>query len=268
MNVVILAAGRGSRLGALGEGRPKCLLPFAGDTLLGWQLRALHAAGISEVHIVRGYCGAMLDGVPATFSENPEWAVTNMVHSLFCAKPVLEADSPLLISYGDIVYEAGIVDALRGARGDIVVAVNRQWLSLWQQRMEDPLKDAETLRISEDGRIVDIGRRPNSFSEIDAQYMGLIRLTEAGLKQVSAFFAASDETASWMLGRNKRNCYMTDLLRGLIEAGLPVTACPVDGGWLEFDTGSDLELYERLVRQDRISQFFNPAARKSGYAGR
>ena len=41
MQALILAAGRGSRLGALTKNKPKCLYEFAGKTLLQWQIDAL-----------------------------------------------------------------------------------------------------------------------------------------------------------------------------------------------------------------------------------
>ena len=41
---VIVAAGRGSRMGALAEGRPKCLVEFLGMRLIDWQIAALRQA--------------------------------------------------------------------------------------------------------------------------------------------------------------------------------------------------------------------------------
>jgi mannose-1-phosphate guanylyltransferase len=49
MNAMVLAAGRGTRLAALGLGVPKPLLEIGGETLLGRQLRYLHGGGIRRV---------------------------------------------------------------------------------------------------------------------------------------------------------------------------------------------------------------------------
>ena len=51
-HAVILAAGRGSRLGALTDLSPKCLTIVAGRTLLDWMLDALSQSGIEQVLIV------------------------------------------------------------------------------------------------------------------------------------------------------------------------------------------------------------------------
>ena len=49
MTVVILAAGRGSRLQPYTEDRPKCLAEFGGMTLIGRQLAVLRDAGIDDI---------------------------------------------------------------------------------------------------------------------------------------------------------------------------------------------------------------------------
>ena len=41
MKAMILAAGRGKRMGALTADRPKPLLRVGSDSLIGWQLRRL-----------------------------------------------------------------------------------------------------------------------------------------------------------------------------------------------------------------------------------
>ncbi|MGH8613855.1 MAG: NTP transferase domain-containing protein [Gammaproteobacteria bacterium] len=254
---LILAAGRGSRLSALTAERPKCLVPFQGRALLDWQMKALRRIGIDEIHVVRGYRGELLEGCGVRLWDNPAWDSSNMVYSLFCASPVLRDDEPLLITYGDVIYEPRVLREMFATRGDLLVAVNRQWRPLWEERMANPLDDVETLRISSNGDLTDIGRKAASLDEIDGQYMGLVAVTPAGLKSMIRFYETSPDEANWMTGRNKRTCYMTDLLRGLISAGVAATAAPVNGGWLEFDTPEDLGCYERLARSGDLKQFFD-----------
>ena len=62
MRAVILAAGHGSRLGNLGDDRPKCLVELEGKPLIKHQITALRRGGVQEIGVVRGYRGDMLIG--------------------------------------------------------------------------------------------------------------------------------------------------------------------------------------------------------------
>jgi MurNAc alpha-1-phosphate uridylyltransferase len=57
---MILAAGRGERMGRLTATTPKPLLRVAGQTLIGRQLRSLAAAGIRDVVVNLAYRGEQL----------------------------------------------------------------------------------------------------------------------------------------------------------------------------------------------------------------
>ena len=57
---VILAAGRGRRMGEMTEGRPKCLLPVGGQSLLEHQLATLSALGVAKITVVIGYCSDLV----------------------------------------------------------------------------------------------------------------------------------------------------------------------------------------------------------------
>ncbi len=50
----------------------------------------------------------------------------------------------------------------------------------WRARNEDTLDDAETLKLGADGRILEIGQKPKSLSEIEGQYMGLMKFSAKG----------------------------------------------------------------------------------------
>ena len=76
MRGIILAAGRGSRMGDLTDDRPKCLVELAGRSLLSLQRAALAAVGVSRTAIVRGYRGEMLEGMGMELFDNSRWAVT------------------------------------------------------------------------------------------------------------------------------------------------------------------------------------------------
>ena len=61
MKAMILAAGRGERMRPLTDACPKPLLDVAGTPLIGWHLKRLAAAGITEVVINHAWLGDMLE---------------------------------------------------------------------------------------------------------------------------------------------------------------------------------------------------------------
>lgn len=252
MKGIILAAGRGSRMGNLTEAQPKCLTELRGHALLDWQLRSLRLAGVSRIAIVTGYKGESLKRPGLKPFVNSRWEATNMVVSLLAAAEWLRAGD-CLVSYGDIVYAPATVSALAAAPGDITISSNQDWLKVWQARFADPLSDAESFAVDAEGRLLDIGRRARQLDEIQGQYMGLLRFTPAGWAQVEAYLQTLDPSGIDRLD-------MTSLLQRLLAAGIRIDTVPVAGGWLEIDSESDLRAAEAQVQSDASFDWLREAA--------
>ncbi len=235
---IILAAGRGSRMGTLTDNQPKCLSELAGRSLLDWQLAALGASGIEKIVVVRGYYREALSGPGYEVRDNDRWAESNMVVTLTAADDVL-CHEDCLVSYSDIVYHPDAVSALVAAPHDIAIAYDRQWRALWQGRFDDPLADAETFR-HRDGRLVEIGARTKDAEEIQGQYMGLLKFTPAGWQRVSELLAELEDAERDRLD-------MTALLSRLLAADTTIGVVAVEGAWCEVDSESDLGFYQAKI---------------------
>ena len=245
MRAVILAAGRGSRLGSLGENRPKCLVELAGTPLLDRQVAALRRGGADEVAAVRGYRAEMIERRGLSCFTNSRWAETNMVMSLAAAASWLRA-GPVLVSYGDIFYRSELVRALAEASGKLVVAYDRAWRHLWTRRFAEPLADAETFRIDGDGRLLEIGARAGCMEEIEGQYMGLLKFTPDAWSAVESLLGELEDATRDRLD-------VTGLLRRLLGRGeLPIDTLGTDGQWGEIDNAADVALYETMVREGEL----------------
>ena len=86
---IILAAGRGGRLGPLTAERPKCLLRVGTGSLLDHQLDALRVGGLNSVVVVAGYCADAVEAElagRASLLLNPRHAETNSLYSLWLAR--------------------------------------------------------------------------------------------------------------------------------------------------------------------------------------
>lgn len=237
MKAIILAAGRGRRMKDLTDERPKCLVELRGKELLDWQLEALREAGISEIAIVTGYKRELLANRGVVEFHNPRWADTNMVSSLACAQEWLLAE-PCIVSYSDIFYEASAVESLMVSAASLAVTYDPHWLILWEKRFGDPLLDAETFRLNSDQTLAEIGNKPKSAQEVQGQYMGLLRFTPDGWREVLRVRA----------GLSPAECdrmHMTGTLQRVIGAGhIAIEAIPYELSWGEVDSAEDLIGYQ------------------------
>src|ERR1700712_3636873 len=117
MQVVLLAAGLGSRLGTLTERVPKALIPVAGEPLLAYAVRFAQAAAEGgELIVVGGFGFPMVADevarrrLPVTLIENPDFRDGNLV-SLFAARPRITGT--FLLMNVDHIYRLAIAALTR-----------------------------------------------------------------------------------------------------------------------------------------------------------
>jgi choline kinase len=242
---IILAAGRGSRMGPLGDDRPKCLVELEGTPLIERQIAALRRGGADEIGVVRGYRAEKIDFPGLSYFANERWSQTNMVMSLAAAAHWLRA-GPVIVSYADIFYRSDLVRSLAGAPGPLVIAYDRDWRSLWTRRFADPLTDAETFRIDTMGRLLEIGGKTSRIEEIEGQYMGLLKFTPEAWSAVETLLAKLDAEIRDRLD-------MTGLLRRLLSRKeLPINTLCTAGQWGEIDNAEDVALYRRMIEAGEL----------------
>ena len=255
MQTLILAAGQGTRLRPYTNDRPKCMVALAGKPLLHRQMAAMAACGVSNgITIIGGYRSEDLDTLGGDLVLNPEYATTNMVRTLFCAREKMKPGEDLLISYGDIVYEPSVLKSVLDCDEPVCLAADREWKRLWQLRMEEPLDDAETFVMDEFGFVTELGKKPSDYSQVHAQYMGLIKVRGDRVQAFLDVFDSLDRSAIYD-GKDFNNMYMTSFIQHLINTGWPVKACLVDNGWLEVDTADELEAYSAMAEKGELASY-------------
>ena len=236
---LILAAGRGSRMGNETASKPKCFTVLKGKRLLDWQFESLKAAGINDISVVTGYKTEMFIGDFPKF-YNGRWSETNMVASLFCADAF---EGNTILSYSDIVYKKEHIKVLSKSNADITITADKDWEELWKLRFENPLDDAETFK-SNGAKLLEIGGKTNDITEIEAQYMGLLKLTKNGWDiMYNEFNLLSD------IEKDKMD--MTKMLNLLLNKGVDINVVFINGGWCEADEYSDILAYERELEDNK-----------------
>lgn len=233
MRAIILAAGRGSRMKSLTDDKPKCLIERDGKTLLDSQIDSLKDAGISDIAIVTGYKRELLNKKNLLEFYNSRWSETNMVSSLECATELL-ASGDCIVAYSDIIYSPLAIRLLMVSKSDIAITYDKNWLKLWSGRFQNPLDDAETFRLGENSTLIEIGNKPQAVEQVQGQFMGLLRITPQGWKEIENIRRGLDAA-------ERDKMHMTNTLQRIIDAGrMKIEAIPYSDFWREFDSESDL----------------------------
>ena len=240
MKVIILAAGRGSRLGERTKDRPKCMCLLQGRTLLDRCLETLEKAGIArpEIGIVTGYRSEMFTVPDVTYFHNEIWEQTNMFYSLTMAAEWLR-NEPCIVCYSDIVFSPNAIRLLMDEPAALAITSYRGYWELWEKRMENPLEDLETFRVDGDGWLQEIGKKPVLRDDIQGQFMGLLRFTPESWSWV-------EETVRQTLAKPLNKLDMTTLLQELLQREYPIYTVPIEELWLECDSEQDILVYECL----------------------
>lgn len=245
MKAIILAAGQGSRLRPLTDNKPKCMVEYNKKPIIDYILEIIEDCGINNIAIVGGYKQEVLQkhlkNKEIKFYTNEKFDKTNMVHTLFCAEDWIDQD--IIISYADIIYKKEILQKLIESNADISVVVDKEWQKLWELRMENPLSDAETMKLDENNNIIELGKKPQSLIDIEGQYIGLIKISKNVIQKVKSFYQNLNKTALYD-GKNFENMYMTSFIQLIIDKLMPVKAVFVNQGWIEIDNLQDLKVYE------------------------
>jgi len=247
MRVIILAAGQGRRLMPLTKDKPKCMVKYKEKCIIDYILKVIKSCNIKNISIVTGYQSEVLEKYVKdkniNFYHNDNFQNTSMVYSLFCAENEMNDD--IIISYGDIVYKKKVFEKLLDCKGEFVVVVDKNWKTLWKIRMKNPLTDAETMKIDPKGYIKEIGKIPEAYGDIDAQYVGLIKISKNSISKVKFFYHSLDKNKKY-LGKSFFDLDMTAFIQLIIDDLMPVNAEEIYGGWFEIDTINDLKKYNSL----------------------
>lgn len=241
MKAIILAAGQGTRLRPLTDYKPKCLVELAGKPLLSHQIEVLKDCGINDIHVVGGYRADQLTGEDYKLHHNLHFAVTNMVYTLFVAEKEFNSAQDIIIAYGDIIYQKNVLDELIKSDAPVSVVIDSAWSRYWHARMDNPLDDAESLKIDDSNRITEIGKVPVDMSEINGQYIGLLKIRSDFANSFKKTWEQMDRQLTYD-GNDYNNMYMTTYIQELINQNWDVKAVFIENGWAEIDCPSDLDV--------------------------
>jgi choline kinase len=241
MRAVLLAAGRGIRLGPLGLERPKCLLSFGGKTLLARHVECLRALGVREIVLAVGYreeeVRAELEATRAdprpTTVTNPRFERGSVV-SLWTVREALAAGGDVLLMDADVLYHASLLARLLESPGNVF---------LIDRKFDDTGQEAVKLCFRR-GVAVEFRKRlaPDLHYDLAGESVGFFRFAEPVARKLAA--RCGDYVAAGRLDEPYEEA-IRDLLLETPEQfrAEDITGTP----WIEIDFPDDVKRAEETV---------------------
>lgn len=231
---ILLLAGRGRRLGAHTDDRPKCMVAVGGVPILERTLRTLAASGIREVVLVVGYRWEQIEaftlsrrfGLRIRWVVNEAHATTNTAYSLWLARAWL--DRSVLLLEGDIVFDREVAWRVLAWPGD----------SAWAVVPVEPGRD-EGILLGTDAS--DSVNEVALIREPGLRGPGLIYKC-AGIQRLSVSAAALfAERLNGAVDAGRAKVF-ADLVLGELLDRTRIRACSLQGcRWAEVDDVADLD---------------------------
>lgn len=223
MKCLIIAAGFGSRLQALGPSKP--LVEVAGVPLIEHVVRRAIDGGASEFVVVTGHLADHVESFLSELSERlgvaistvrtPDWNLPNG-HSILAASPLLGND-PHILLMADHLFDPNILARLIAYHSDaqaLTLAVDR--------RLGNPLVDLEDVtrvQIDQNGAIVEIGKLLPDYNAFDTGIFIAGPALHEALRQTTASGQGS----------------LSHGVKHLAEQVLAQTMDSGDGWWIDVD---------------------------------
>lgn len=164
MKALILAAGRGKRLGQLTQTKNKCMFEVNGRPLIAASLNCASQLALSEIVIVVGYqaedikkyCGKEYKGIPIKYVLQEEQK--GLVHAIECARTAIGPDDFFLFLGDELLINpkhAEMAEKFRQERPTAICGVIK---------VDNPALISRTYGIRQDdnGMIIELIEKPDS----------------------------------------------------------------------------------------------------------
>jgi dTDP-glucose pyrophosphorylase len=230
---VLLAAGRGARLGELTRRFPKAMLQVGGQPILHRIIAALASEGVSEITIVTGHEAAALEratGAGETWGTRIRYRRQRELNGTAGAVSLARdhlGDAPFFCGWGDIVVDAAnygrVLSAASG--GDGALAVNE---------VDDPAAGA-AVYVDDRGYVTRIVEKPApGTSATHWNNAGLAVLPAAIWKYIDVLEVSP-----------RGELELPQAIAAFVAEGGRLKAVPIQGKWFDVGTPENFEAARR-----------------------
>lgn len=244
MQAIMLAAGKGSRLGKYTKNNTKCMLEVHGKTLLERAIDALLLAGIKDFIIVLGYKGENVKKyirekgldkkINIIYVDNDVYDTTNNIYSLYLAKDYLIKDDTILLE-SDLIYDVSIVKKLVDSKYDsaVVIAKYEEWM------------DGTVVTLNDEGFINSFIERKNFEYKNADNYYKTVNIYKFSKEFSERFYLPFLESYIKAYGNNDYYELVLKVISGLKDVklhGFKLTG----EDWYEIDDAQDYDIVNAI----------------------
>ncbi len=252
MKALILAAGRGSRLGEHPDEGNKCMLRMFGRPLLQYSLENAIRAGADEIVIVVGYraeaiineFGIDWQGVRIRYVIQDE--PRGLVHAIDCARELIQPDDFILFLADEILWHPHHAEMLRKFEDEDLFVI----CGVVDEKKHEEIR--KTYALIEDDR----DRRVYRLIEKPRRPPNHVRGTGNCIFR-AGIFEYVDLTP---INQSRGEKELPDLIQCAIDDGHIVKAFDIGDGYVNINTPEDITIAES-ENEGRFEQAFSAGAK-------
>tara|TARA_B100001121_G_scaffold53929_1_gene47406 strand:- start:25617 stop:26351 length:735 start_codon:yes stop_codon:yes gene_type:complete len=242
LKVLILSAGKGSRLKLK---LPKSLVEIDNRNMLEIQIEQLRLAGIdsNDITVITGYKKYLFKQYDLMTVDNKNYGSTGQVESISRGSHYSN-EKEVVVIYGDILFEAKIIQDLMLLKSNFVVPSFKHFRELWQDRGDNNFDDLETFIQDKNNNILEIGNKIIDIDSTNGQFMGILYFNNY---MFSNFLNWYKEYKDIHNKKSSNKIQTTPFLNYLICNNINIKTLNYEGYFRELDNETDLELIRESI---------------------
>lgn len=185
MKAIILAAGKGSRLGKYTEGKPKCLLALGEESVLSREIRILQECGFKEedIYVVGGYKYKLLEPIAPNLIYNSEYNTKDNSYSLGIAMETVPRDDILVLD-ADLCFEKELIlEILEDMHENVLLS-----------KESAALEESTGIVVEESGRVKAIGKQ---YRDTEYVYLSIFKVGKEVVSELVKILLSERSEHTW-----------------------------------------------------------------------
>ncbi len=239
MNIIVIAAGTGKRLGEKTKNLPKYLIRVNEKTIMQHQQEIFRKIQYDKFVIITGPHKEKFTATNVVYVEDSNYQQHDILGSLMAARDYIFGE--VLIVYSDIIFDYAILSKIIESNVNMGIAIDMDWEKNYENRTEHTTEEAENVLLDE-GKIMEIRKHITNKNNV-GEFLGIMKLSPAGSKIFVNKFLDLEKMhkGSFQDAPSLHKGYLTDIIQELVDSKIDVKPIIVNGKWCEIDTNQDLQ---------------------------